>query len=41
MVGDIIITGLSSRETLAALAEHPGNDRRRRRTAESNPAASN
>ena len=30
MVEDIITTGLSSRETLAALAEHPGNDRRRR-----------
>ena len=30
MVEDIITTGLSSRETLAALAEHPGQDRRRR-----------
>ena len=29
MVEDIITTGLSSRECLAALAEHPGPDRRR------------
>ena len=28
MVEDIITTGLSSRECLAALAEHPGSDRR-------------
>jgi hypothetical protein len=41
MVEDIITTGPSSRETLAALADHPGNDRRRRGTAESDPAASN